>query len=112
MTDAEFADWWLLLKKQLAPRTLVPNWTAASGYTSNSFEASPSPYINHEFIQIDGTQKAHIYQRLIHISDFKRVLHVWDDYQSGRIQRNVSDDLTDHSPYVLSIIHWLEETAK
>src|SRR5277367_5004681 len=111
VSDEEFVDWWILLRKHLESGTQIDHWSAAKGYLSGSFEAFPGPYISHECVRTEGRQRTHIYQRLILPSDFRSVLDLWDDYRDGRIPRSRVDAATKHSTYVVSIIRWLEEKA-
>ena len=111
MSDEEFADWWVLLRKHLEPRTAIRHWSAAKGSLSGLFEASPGLYASHECVQIEGPHRTHIYQRLIFTGDFRAVLERWNDYRAGVISRRSIDAVTKHSTYVISIIHWLEEKA-
>jgi hypothetical protein len=111
VSDEEFLDWWVLLRKHLASGREVGHWSAAKGYLSGSFEAFPGPYVAQECVRIEGRQRTHIYQRLIFPNDFRAVLGLWDDYRDGRIPRSRVDAATKHSTYVVSIVHWLEEEA-
>ena len=107
MSDDEFKDWWALLKTHLKPHTQVSKWSAAKGYTTGPFEASPSPYVGEEYVQVEG---ADIYRRNISQGDFKAVLLRWNEYRDRVIPRSRIEAITKHSTYVISIIHWLEET--
>jgi hypothetical protein len=111
MSDEEFVDWWILLRRHLEPHTQIRHWSAAKGYLPGSFEASPGPYSSHECVQIEGPKLSHIYQRLIFTGDFRRVLDCWKDYRAGVIPRQSINAITKHSTYVLGIIRWLEEKA-
>lgn len=109
MSDEEFVDWWVLLRKHLEPHTKISHWSAAKGYLPGAFAASPTPYSGQECVQIEGPRRTHIYQRIIFPKQFRSVLDRWNDYCAGVISRKSIDAVTKHSTYVVSIIRWLEE---
>lgn len=111
MTTEQFADWWLTLKNQLGPGKTIHHWSVTGRQESGSFLASVPPMYP-ECVVVEGPQRTHIYQRMIFTSDFRAVLNIWIDYRRGLIPRRRVDERTKHSTYVLSIIHWLEETTK
>lgn len=105
MTDEEFGAWWIAISAALDPGTTIQHWSAAKGEIPGSFVVTG---IDDTCVRIEGRQDDELYQRMIHRSDFRRVLDVWEPYCLRRVLRKQINSMTMHSTYVIGIIHWMD----
>jgi hypothetical protein len=51
-------------------------------------------------------------KNLLHVfrDEFEKIWEIWPTYKARRMQRRDVCDMTFHSKYILSILHWMEET--
>ena len=43
--------------------------------------------------------------RYIPMADIEKVYQLWDDYRQGRLARHCLRDVTQHSKYIISLLH-------
>ena len=69
-------------------------------------------------VRVDATaihvQPENGLQRRVPQGDFEKTFALWDRYRADQVQRQEIRDLTRHSVYILSILHWTEnqQTSK
>jgi hypothetical protein len=100
-----FEGVWADLRYRLKPRTIVRNWSILKGDTGGEFK------IDH----VDGGSITVIPEkrrpRSISKADFERVYRVWSAYKAGSISRTALTPISQNSTYILSLFHWLEDSA-
>jgi hypothetical protein len=99
-----FYEIWKVILRQLKPGELIPNWTVLKGYLGDSMKVV-QVYKREIIVQAPNAK------RLQHVSrgEFENIWAVWPAYKTGQKQRQEIREMTFHSKYILSILHWLEE---
>jgi hypothetical protein len=99
-----FSEIWKVILRRLKPGESIPNWTVLKGYMGDSMKVVQVG----EGEIIIQTPNA---KRLQHVSrgEFAEVWEVWPAYKTGQKQRQEIREMTFHSKYILSILHWVED---
>jgi hypothetical protein len=79
----------------------MPSWSVA-GLTRTTFHILK---IEPERITV---QPENGDPRPVPIEDFRRVFEVWTDYNAKRLKRPIILGLTQHSTYIITLLHWVE----
>ncbi|MBA4421302.1 MAG: hypothetical protein C0391_09155 [Anaerolinea sp.] len=99
--------YWDTLQKKLKPGINIRNWTILKGYLGDSFQLS---HVDQNEIVIQSP-KAKSLQRISR-DEFEKIAEIWPAYKAGCVQRQQIREMTFHSKYILSILHWLDEIIK
>lgn len=99
----EFHTIWNNLQTSLKPGAQIEHWNPYNGYLGEDLTINK---IDPQFISVDPPRVWD--SQIIHKDDFKQVWAVWGDYLSLRLERRKIHALTDHSKYIISILHWYE----
>ncbi len=99
-----FPEIWQLISRRLKPGDSIPNWTVLKGNLGDSMIV----------VQVDEGEiivQTPNAKHLQHVSrgEFEKIWGVWPAYKAGQIQRQEIREMTYHSKYILSILHWLEK---
>ena len=94
---------WEELVTALEPGLEIMHWNPYNGYLD---EKSTVIACEPDFISIDPPRVWESQQIPRH--DFKLVWDSWADYLALRLERQKIHSLTDHSKYIISILHWYE----
>lgn len=94
---------WNELITSLKPGTEIKHWNPYNGYLGEDLTIKTS---NVESISIDPPRVWD--SQVIPKYDFKLVWDNWGDYLALRLERRQIHALTDHSKYIISILHWFE----
>jgi hypothetical protein len=103
MTDS-FEMTWRLLIDRLNPGMTLPNWTVLKGYLGDDMNIV---HVDKDEIVIDPPKAKTL--QYIKRDEFERIWEIWPDYKAGKLQRQKIREMTYHSKYIFSILHWLEE---
>ena len=103
-SSKSFSEIWQVILRRLKPGDSIQNWTVLKGNLGDSMKV----------VQVDigeivvQTPNA---MHLQHVSrdEFEKIWEVWPAYKSGQKQRQEIREITFHSKYILSILHWLEK---
>jgi hypothetical protein len=99
----EFNLVWEELLNRLVPGTKIRIWNPYNGYLG---EDSTIVASEPDFISINPPRVWESQQIPRH--EFKLVWDSWPDYLALRLQRQKIHNLTEHSKYIISILHWYE----
>jgi hypothetical protein len=99
----EFNRFWEELLNTLVPGTTIKIWNPYNGYLG---EESTIVASGAEFISIDPPRVWEA--REIPKNDFQIVWANWPDYLALRLERRKIHALSEHSKYIISILHWFE----
>ena len=94
---------WNELIASLQPGTEIKHWNPYNGYLGEGLKIITSDL---ESISIDPPRVWD--SQVIPKDDFKLVWLNWGDYLALRRERRQIHALTDHSKYIISILHWFE----
>jgi hypothetical protein len=94
----EFEAVWALIQKKLPDRTRIRNWTRDSDYIGDDFDAIADPNKVTCFIPA---------RRTVLAKDFEKVYRVWRTYLRGSTPRITIGNMTQHSKYIISILHYV-----
>ena len=94
---------WDELVSALKPGTDIKHWNPYNGYLGEGLTIISC---NPGSISIDPPRVWT--SQVIPKEDVKQVWKVWGDYLSLRLERRKIHALTDHSKYIISILHWYE----
>jgi len=102
-----FSDTWQVILHRLKPGEIIPNWTVLKGYLGDTMQVV-------HFDQDEIVVQAPKAKNLLRVSkdEFKEIWEIWPAYKTGRMQRQEVCEMTFHSKYILSILHWLEENKQ
>ena len=93
------------LQSNLQADTEIDNWTAFRGYLGNKMRVVS---IREGVIQVDSPKARNL--QMIPKGDFERIWKVWEDYKRQKVKRFELRDMTRFSKYILSILHWYDES--
>jgi hypothetical protein len=94
---------WEALVSALEPGVEIKHWNPYNGYLGEKCTVIAS---EPEFISINPPRVWESQQIPRH--DFKLVWASWPDYLALRLERQKIHNLTEHSKYIISILHWYE----
>ena len=94
---------WNELIASLEPGTEIKHWNPYNGYLGEGLTiiSSDSESISIEPPRVWDSQ-------VISKDHFKLVWLNWGDYLALRLERRKFHALTDHSKYIISVLHWYE----
>ncbi len=99
----KFDEFWKKLQSQLYSGLTIRNWTAAKGYLGDEFIVAS---ISSDVIIVESPNAINLQN--ISKGDFEIMFNNWEEYCSGRLQRQHLRDQTRFSKYTMSIIKQLE----
>ncbi len=94
---------WNELITSLEPGTEIKYWNPYNGYLGEGLTIISS---DPKSISIDPPRVWD--SQVILKDDFKLLWLNWGDYLALRLERRKIHALTDHSKYIISILHWYE----
>lgn len=98
-----FETVWSDLLAKLTKGTTVRNWTAFRGYLGDTMVIGR---IGIDYIEVIPPKAEN--SQFVPKGDFQKVWKVWTDYKAQKVQRQEVREMTRHSKYIISILHWLE----
>ena len=99
----QFEIIWEEIVAVLEPGTKIKHWNPYNGYLG---EDSTIIACESDSISIDPPRVWEA--RVIPKHDFQIVWANWTDYLDLRLERQKIHSLTEHSKYIISILHWFE----
>ena len=99
-----FDQFWNELITTLKPDTEISNWTAFNGYLGDTMEIVE---VKEKMIVVESPNAKNL-QR-ISKRDVEKIWQIWPAYLAGKVQRQEIRDLTRHSKYIISILHWCDK---
>ncbi len=102
-----FENIWNTIQDRLYHGVVIPNWTKDRGYTGEPFKVVR---VNDDVVEVKPPGARNI-QRIPR-EDFQRVYQVWADYLRGKTLRSEIREFTRFSKYIISILHWIEKSAR
>lgn len=99
-----FYEIWETILRGLKPGELIPNWTVLKGYKGDSMKIVQ---VDEGEIIVQTPNAKHLQH--VSMAEFAEVWEIWPVYKAGRMQRQEVGQMTYHSKYILSILHWFEE---
>ena len=103
--NENFEAVWSDIRQRLMPGTLVRYWSAEEGYTGGAFHIDdvdgPAVIVRHGQMGL---------QRRILKGDFQHLVSSWGAYNLGTIGRAEFAKRSENTSYILSILHWRDET--
>jgi hypothetical protein len=97
---------WPDLVRQLKLGMSIDNWTAYRGYLGNTMKIAG---VNDRYIEVEAPNAKTIQH--VPKEDFRKVWKVWADYKAENFPRSEMREFTFFSKYIISILHWYEETS-
>lgn len=103
--EIAFDETWASLRFRLSAGATIRNWTAANGVIGEPFTIVTA---DENAITVDAPGA----ETLLRVprEDFQRIHAIWADYLALKIRRTALKSLTWYSKYVISILHWFEQT--
>jgi len=100
---SSFATVWSQMIQRLHPGEMIRAWGYARGYTGHTFriEALGSSAVT----VFGGAMKQ---PRAVSKGDFEKVYAIWNEYRTGNFPRAKMTELSQHTTYILSILHHVE----
>jgi hypothetical protein len=96
---------WVDIRQRLRPNTMIKNWSADRGYTGGEFLVND---VDGAAVIVRSGQMGQ--ERRVSKGDFQRLFAFWDAYNRGTISRAELGKRSQNTTYILSILHWREET--
>lgn len=93
------------MQHRLLPGTFVRYWSAEEGYTGGAFRIDD---VSGSVIIVPVGQADRM--RIISKAEFRRIFRSWQTYKVGDIERKELLSRSDNAPYIISILHWYDET--
>ena len=101
MNSTSFRQCWNQICANLRPIPKMYSWSVA-GRAKSSFCIFE---VARDGITVKTAQDT---RRFVPRRDFESIYDRWTDYKNGKIKRHELRDLSVHSTYVVSVLHWLE----
>ena len=97
---------WEELIASLKPGTEIRHWNPYNGYFGEQLTIIAC---EPDSISIDPPR---VWQsQVVPKSDFQLIWEIWADYLALRLERRKIHALTQHSKYIISILHWYETSS-
>jgi hypothetical protein len=96
---------WADLRNRLRAGTVIRNWSADSGYTGGEFRVND---VDGSAIVVRSGQMGQ--ERRVGRRDFEMLFALWGAYNRGAVSRAELGKRSQNTTYVLSILHWREDT--
>jgi hypothetical protein len=103
--NGNFEALWADIRQRLTPGALVKNWSADRGYTGGEFRIND---VDGSAVIVRSGQMGQ--ERRVSRGDFQRLFAFWSAYNRGAIGRAELGKRSQNTTYILSILHWREET--
>jgi hypothetical protein len=103
--NSTFEGIWADLRNRLRPGITVGNWSADRGYTGGEFRIND---VDGAAVVVRSGQMGQ--ERRVSRGDFEKLFALWGGYKRGTVGRAELGKKSQNTTYVLSILHWQEDT--